>query len=117
MLALEFPCHFTGAILLGRKRARNDADNDRDDDRHLCPPSVSRSDAVAAQLLSQVPKGFGPQDDQCCRTDDDTERSLGQIGSRRQPRDLAHDDLQIAFELHEIGSCLIGLPQRKDVFV
>ena len=35
------------------------------------------------------------------------------VGSRA----TAHDEFQVAFDRGKLGSCLIGLPQRKDVLV
>jgi hypothetical protein len=60
----------------------------------------------------KVPKRFRPQDDQGRRRDDDPERGLRQLTPRRQPGELAGDELEIALDQCEVGPRLIGLPQR-----
>ena len=69
---------------------------------------------VNRPLMPNNPNEQGRQDR---RAEDDPECGSRQIAPCRHPRETAHDELQIAFESGEIGSRLIGLAQRKHVFV
>jgi hypothetical protein len=52
----------------------------------------------------------------CC-TKDDPERGLGEIATRRLVGELAGAEFEIAFNQGEVGSRLIHVSQREDVFV
>ena len=64
-----------------------------------------------------MPKSLGPENDERRRREDDPERSLRQVAARRQAREPAHYEFQIAFNGSEVGSRLIDLAQRQGVIV
>ena len=84
--------------------------------QNLSPP-VCRSGGGYLFRVDPAPKRFGPEDHERRRRNDDPERGFRQIAPRRQPRELAHNELQIAFDHCEVGARLIGLSQRQAVFI
>jgi hypothetical protein len=51
------------------------------------------------------------------RAEDDPESGFREITARRHSRELTGEKFEIAFDQSEIGSRLIGLSQREDVFI
>jgi len=51
------------------------------------------------------------------RAEDDPERGFREIAARWLLGKLAGDEFKVALDQREIGSRLVGPPQREDVFV
>ena len=65
-------------------------------------------------LMPNNPNEQGRQDR---RAEDDPERRFRQIAAGRHSRELTGKKFEIAFDQGEVGSRLIGLSQREDVFI